>query len=533
MSPVHDEEKSKEQLIQELGELRRRLSAMEAPGRDPDGTRTSSAESVPLDQSYEELQAIYDGMVDGVLITDSETKRFVRANAAVCHMLGYTQDEVLGMSIKDIHPGEVFPAILEQIEALSAKRQDCAIEVPCLRQDGSIFCADITANHLVYRGRSCLISFFRDSTERKWTEEALAYERYLLRTLLNTIPDYIYFKDSESRFIRISRALAYSYGLKDLADAVGKTDSNFFEEHRAKQALADEQEVMRTGRPVVDKEETQTWPDGRMTWVSTTKVPLRSEEGEIIGTCGISRDITRRKRAEEEMARTKEELERSNRELEQFAYVVSHDLQEPLRAVHGFLTLLKDRYAGRLDAAANEFVDFAVDGAARMGRMIEDLLALSRVQTHGQPFVRTDCEKAFRQALANLHMAIEESGAVVSHDTLPSVPADGLQLVQLFQNLIGNAIKFRREDPPRVSVTARRENDHYEFSVSDNGIGLERRDAERIFEVFQRLHSPGTFPGTGIGLALCKRVVERHGGKIWVHSDPGEGSIFHFTLPAE
>jgi PAS domain S-box-containing protein len=528
---MRDEEKSKDQLNRELAELRERVGEsgfLQATS----GQSNCIREQPGLPEAFQELQAIYDGMVDGVLIAEIESTRFLRANAAISRLLGYTPDEFLRMSIGDIHPQETLPTILKHYRDLAAQRMKKAIEVPCLRKDGNVFFADITANQLVYRGQPCLMGFFRDVTLRKRAQEALAYERFLLLTLLENIPDYIYFKDAESRFIRISRELARSYGLGDPEDAVGKTDFDFFDSDRADRALKDEQQVMRTGQPVVDKEEKQTWPDGRTTWVSTTKVPLRNAEGETVGTFGISRDITRRKRAEEAMARTKAELERSNAELGEFASTVSHDLHEPLRAVSGFLTLLKRRYQGKLDATADEFVDFAVQGANRMSKMIEDLLAISRVQSRGRPFVSTNCETVLEQAQANLHMAIQESGAVITRDSLPSLSADRAQMVQLFQNLIGNAIKFRRDDPPRIHVSARVEDGGYVFSIQDNGIGLEPRHADRIFQVFQRLHA-SRYPGTGIGLALCKRVVERHGGKIWVESQPGQGSTFHFVLPAK
>jgi len=272
----------------------------------------------------------------------------------------------------------------------------------------------------------------------------------------------------------------------------------------------------------------------------------------------LQQELTERKRAEAKLKQTVVDLKRSNADLEQFAYVASHDLQEPLRMVASYVQLLERRYKGQLDADADDFIAYAVDGANRMQALINDLLAYSRVGTRGQLFEPTDCKVALDQALANLQVAIEESGAVVTHDGLPTVMADGSQLVQLFQNLIDNGIKFRSEEPPRIHVSAKRlplpqteepvlpvpsgaerseaeggwgeGGSEWVFSVRDNGIGIDSEFFERIFIIFQRLHSREEHSGTGIGLAICKKIVERHGGRIWVESQPGKGSTFFFTL---
>lgn len=238
-----------------------------------------------------------------------------------------------------------------------------------------------------------------------------------------------------------------------------------------------------------------------------------------------------RRRFEEELRRRDAELLRSNADLEQFAYVASHDLQEPLRMVTSYVQLLERRYKGRLDADADEFIGYAVDGARRMQALINDLLAYSRVGTRAKPLEPVESEEALRRALRDLELAIRDSGARVSHDALPRVMADPVQLAQLFLNLVGNAVKFRRDEPLRVHVSAQRRGDEWVFGVQDNGIGIDPSDHERVFVMFQRLHDRARYPGTGIGLAICKKIVERHGGRIWVESEAGQGATFRFTLP--
>jgi signal transduction histidine kinase len=227
------------------------------------------------------------------------------------------------------------------------------------------------------------------------------------------------------------------------------------------------------------------------------------------------------------------ELERSNSELEQFAYVASHDLQEPLRIVAGYAELLSRRYRAKLDRDADEFIGYLVDGVRRMQSLIDDLLQYSRVGTKGRPPEPTDVGQVLDQALRNLGRALEDTGARIEAESLPTVPADEGQLVQLFQNLIGNAVKFHGGEPPRVRVEAQRRNGEWEFAVADNGIGIDPDYGDQIFEIFQRLHGRDEFAGTGIGLAICRKIVDRHGGRIWVESTPGAGSTFRFTIPAE
>jgi light-regulated signal transduction histidine kinase (bacteriophytochrome) len=237
-------------------------------------------------------------------------------------------------------------------------------------------------------------------------------------------------------------------------------------------------------------------------------------------------------KSEENLTRTMEELKRSNDELEQFAYVASHDLQEPLRMVASYTQLLAQRYKGRLDSDADEFIAFAVDGCNRMQALIQDLLSYSRAGANREELREISCENALQQALGNLRTAIEESAAKVTHDSLPALTTAESQLVQVFQNLVGNAIKYRSTEPPRVHISATDGGNEWVFAVRDNGMGIEPQYFERIFVLFQRLHGQKEFEGTGIGLAICRKIVDRLGGRIWVESQSKQGSTFYFALPA-
>jgi len=257
---------------------------------------------------------------------------------------------------------------------------------------------------------------------------------------------------------------------------------------------------------------------------------IRDDSGKLRGFSKITRDITGRKRAEEQIQITLAELERSNKELEQFAYVASHDLQEPLRMVSSFTQLLAQRYEGQLDDQAKKFINYAVDGAVRMQGLINDLLIYSRVSTQAKTFEAIDSHAALGDALRNLAGSLQESRAIVVNDDLPTVRADASQLSQLFQNLVGNAIKFSGAQAPFIRISAQDLGREWRFSVRDNGIGIEKQYAEKVFVIFQRLHTRQEYPGTGIGLAICKRIVERHGGRIWFESEPDNGTSFNFTL---
>ena len=381
-----------------------------------------------------------------------------------------------------------------------------------------------------------LEGFITDITERIQAEAGRAAERTLLRTLVDNLPDSVYVKDAAGRKTLANPANLRHISAMSEADVLGKTDFELFPPDLAAAFDADDRHIIQTGQPIINREERFTRPDGTFGWQLTSKVPLRDHTGQIIGLVGIGHDITERKEAEEALRATLADLQRSNADLERFAYVSSHDLQEPLRMVASYVQLLAIRYRGRLDADADEFIGYAVEGAARMQQLILDLLEYSRVGTHGRPLQPTDTTLVCQAALRNLELAITESGATVTCDPLPTVNADAAQLMQVFQNLIGNALKFHGAEPPQVHISAHETCEVsakvWKFAVQDNGIGIAPEYFDRIFIIFQRLHTRDVYEGTGIGLAVCKRIIERHGGRIWVESAPGQGATFYFTLPA-
>jgi PAS domain S-box-containing protein len=366
-----------------------------------------------------------------------------------------------------------------------------------------------------------------DKSEEVWITDLRASE-HKYRTLIENLPQKIFTKDRNSVCVSCNENYARDLGISS-EEFAGKTDYDFFPRDLADKYRADDRRILETGLPETLEE--RYIHKGREVWVETVKTPIKDDQGKPIGILGIFSDITERKQAREKLERYARELERSNADLEQFAYVASHDLQEPLRMVSGYTQLLARRYKGRLDDEADEFIAFAVDGANRMQRLINDLLTYSRVNTRGNPLHLTDAAEALAKARLQLSAAIEECNALVTNDRLPMLMADGRQLAQLLQNLIGNALKFRGKEPPHVHISVERNATEWIFSVRDNGIGIDPEYHERIFEIFQRLHRHDEYPGTGIGLALCRRIVQRHGGKIWVESEPGKGSTFRFSIP--
>jgi PAS domain S-box-containing protein len=610
------------------------------------------------EEARTKLSAIVEFSEDAI-ISKSLDGIITSWNAGAEHIYGYGAAEAIGKPITILIPPEYpneLPQLTEKIKRGEAIKH---YETDRIRKNGERIQMSLTLSPIKDESGAVVgISVIgRDITERKRAEEALNREQTLSATLMDNLPDAIYFKDTTSRFLRVNHALSRKFGLSEPAQLIGKSDADFFSGEHARQAMADEQEIIRTGRPLLNVEEKETWPDGTVGWVLTTKLPLRDAAGRVIGTCGISLDITERKNKEElilnlieqqrvildaspamifykdkenrfirvnetfakisglprekiegktmwelypkeiaehywqddkeviaagkpvlniieqtktsqgiawvqtdkipyrnskgeiigvigfalditerkaieaQVKRLMADLERSNKELEQFASVASHDLQEPLRMISSYTQLLEKRYKGQLDDKAKKYITYAVDGAIRMQALINDLLTYSRIGTQGRLLELTDSHSALGGAIRNLAALIKEKRAIITNDNLPMVLADASQLILVFQNLLANAIKFRGKDIPRIHVSAQDHGREWVFSVKDNGIGIESQHAERVFVIFQRLHTREEYPGTGIGLAVCKQIVERHGGKIWFESEPGNGTTFFFTIP--
>jgi PAS domain S-box-containing protein len=391
---------------------------------------------------------------------------------------------------------------------------------------GQVFTDD--AGKPVRMAGTCL-----DITERERAEEALKKSEEKYRGIFENAVEGIYQTTPQGQYISVNPAYVRMLGYESAEELMGSiTDIpqhlyvdpseraellRLLAEHGSVSGF--EIQLYRKDRSIIN--------------LAMSARAVKDEKGNFLYLEGTVEDITARKHAEEELRRLNEDLLRSNKELEQFAYVASHDLQEPLRMVSSYTQLLAQRYEGQLDQDAHDFIHYAVDGANRMQRLIQDLLAYSRITTRGSQFVPLDLHEALGEAVANLQTAINESTVMVTNGELPTVNADRMQLVQVFQNLVANAIKFRKKgEPPRIHVWAERAGTEWIISVKDNGIGIDPQYFNRLFTVFQRLHGKQEYPGTGIGLALCRRIVTRHGGRIWVDSLPGEGATFRFTMKA-
>ena len=490
------------------------------------------------DQHLEQTEVKYRGLLEAApdaMVVVNKSGEIVLLNVQAEVQFGYRRDELLGQQVSNIIPEGFAERLIADgtrsaAEALT-QQIGTGIELHGQRKDGSVFPIEIMLSPLESAEGILVTAAIRDISVRKRAEAHLIQMEARYRGLLEAAPDVMVVVDHVGKIILLNVQAEKQFGfLRD--ELIGQQVQRIIPEGFAERLIADglrsaedalAQEIG-TGIELIGRRK-----DGSQFPIEIMLSPLESVEGVLI-TAAI-RDITARKKAAQTLLQKIDELNRSNGELEQFAYIASHDLQEPLRMVSSYTQLLAKRYRGRLDSDADEFIAFAVDGASRMQRLILDLLVYSRVGSVVHQSRSISSENALQQALMNLSGAIGESGALVSHRPLPTVMANEVQLIQLFQNLVGNAIKYRSAAIPRIIISAARSTDHkWDFSIQDNGLGIESQYFERIFGLFQRLHKRDEFSGTGIGLAICKKIVERHGGIISLQSQPGCGTTFHFTM---
>jgi PAS domain S-box-containing protein len=486
-----------------------------------------------------ETEAKYRGLLEAApdaIVVVNQGGEIVLLNLQAEKQFGYHRDELLGQKVKNIIPEGFAERLIADgtrtaAEAL-AQQIGTGIELYGRRKDGSEFPIEIMLSPLENTEGILVTAAIRDISVRKDAEKHLAQMEGRYRGLLEAAPDamVVVNQNGEIVLLNVQAEKQFGYHRDEL---LGQKVKNIIPEGFAERLIADGTRTaaealaqqIGTGIELYGRRK-----DGSDFPIEIMLSPLENTEG-ILVTAAI-RDISVRKDAEKHLVKTVGELKRSNDELQQFAYVASHDLQEPLRMVASYTQLLAKRYKGRLDSDADEFIAYAVDGSNRMQGLIQDLLAYSRAGANGKPLCKISSEYALKEALTNLQATVEESGAVVTHDSLPAITMDDTQLAQVFQNLVGNAIKYRSAEVPHIHVSATKNGGkEWIFSVRDNGLGIDPQYFDRIFILFQRLHGREQFMGTGIGLAICKKMLERLGGRIWVESQPEKGSTFYFALP--
>jgi len=507
--------------------------------RDPNGNLRGFSEfSHDLSES-KESGAKYRGLLEAApdaMVVVNQAGEIVLLNLQAEKQFGYHRDELVGQKVKNIIPEGFAERLLadglRSVEDALAQQIGTGIELTGRRKDESEFPIEIMLSPLESAEGILVTAAIRDISVRKDAEEHLAQMEGRYRGLLEAAPDAMVVVNQVGEIVLLNVQVEKQFGYRR-DELLGQKVKNIIPEGFAERLIADGTRTaaealaqqIGTGIELIGRRK-----DGSEFPIEIMLSPLESPEG-ILVTAAI-RNITERKRAEQHLVKTVAELNRSNDELQQFAYVASHDLQEPLRMVASYTQLLAERYKGRLDSDADEFIAYAVDGSNRMQVLIQDLLAYSRAGTNGKALRKISSDNALTEALANLRATIQESGAVVTHDSLPLITTDGTQLAQIFQNLVGNAIKYRSAAVPNVHISAvKNGGNEWIFSVRDNGLGIDPQYFDRIFVLFQRLHGQTEFKGTGIGLAICKKMLERLGGRIWVESQPEKGSTFHFALP--
>jgi two-component system, chemotaxis family, CheB/CheR fusion protein len=498
-----------------------------------------------LRRTERQLADVAESSADAIFVKSLEGT-ILTWNPAAEAVYGYPATEAIGSNVSMLIPPDRMSELAGVMEKIKRGQSITAFETERVRKDGRALQVSLSLSPMRDDSRQIVgvSTVTRDITERIRLEQhrrAAFYTRSLIEVSLDPLVTI----GPDGKVTDVNKATEEATGAPR-ERLIGTDFAVYF---------TDPAEASRGYRKVLSDGEVRDYAltirhvSGRTMDVLYNASVYHDEAGQLLGVFAAARDVTERKRAEAELKKHQlhlealveertaelqkvaEDLARSNRDLQQFAAVASHDLQEPLRTVSGFVQLLQKKYADQLDAEADTFIGHAVDGAKRMEILIKDLLAYARVDSRRREPSPTDANLALRQALDNLGDRIQETRAEITHGKLPTVRTDPSQLAQLFQNLLGNAMKFHAEAPPKIHVDACREGDYWRFSVSDNGIGIASEYQDHIFEVFRRLHSRAQYAGTGIGLAICKKIVERHGGRIWVESEPGHGSTFHFILP--
>ncbi len=494
------------------------------------------------------LRALIDNLPDAIYAKDTAGRKTLVNPADLKNLRCPTEAEAIGKSDFDFFPKDIAEKFLADDQQVMAGQ-------PVINREEYLFDGDgrkrwLLTSKLPLRDQNGkivgLIGIGRNITQQKQAEEALVCERLLLRTLIDNLPDAIFAKDTAGRKTLANPADLINLRCQTEAEAIGKSDFDFFPKDIAEKFWADDLKVI-AGRPVINREEYFYDEQHRKRWLLTSKLPLRDQDGKIVGLIGIGRDITQQKQAEaalyasdEKLRKSATQLERSNRELQDFAYVASHDLQEPLRKITVFGERLKEKNANKFGPESLDYLDRMQKATGRMQTLINDLLTFSRVTTKAQRFTPINLGEVAAGVVEDLEGRIEQVKGRVEVGTLPVIEAEPLQMRQLLQNLIGNALKFRRpEEPPVVKVEAQLlldptapENQLCRLTVSDNCIGFEEKYVDRIFNVFQRLHTRNEYEGTGMGLAIVRKIALYHGGDVTAKSKPGEGSTFILTIPA-
>ncbi|GAA0683110.1 hypothetical protein GCM10009020_35640 [Natronoarchaeum mannanilyticum] len=468
-------------------------------------------------QELLKYETIIETVNDGIYTVDADG-RFTMVNDAYCDLTGYSREELLGSHVSlvvDDETADQAKELEQEITTGTADRPMADAEIRTANDDRVP--AEATFSMLPGERRE-RIGVVRDITERRERERALEESERRYRTLVNHFPNgAVGLFDEELTYTVAGGEMLGELGI-DPDDVLGTSIYERYPEDLIEQIKPHFQAVFDGESASFEAEY-----HGRNLLAHT--LPVRNADDEIYAGMLMIQDITER-------TEYRKQLEESNERLEQFAYAASHDLQEPLRMITSYLQLIERRYGDELDEDAEEFIEFAVDGADRMREMIDGLLEYSRVESQGDPLQPVDLDNVLDDVREDLQIQLEESNADIMADELPRVDGDPSQLRQVFQNLLSNAIEYSGDQPPSVEITTERDEDKWVISIKDEGVGIDPEDQKRIFEVFQRLHSHDEHPGTGIGLSLCRRIVERHGGEIWVESEPGEGTTFSFTLPA-